>query len=493
MNIIRLLAKQKKNDNLIIDNNHSISYSSLYHWLINEIKRMKLLKVKIKSIGIYLPNSIEFIEALILSLSLHVQVVIFGYDNNLIELKKKIASTNIDTLIIMSYLYISNIEFTSYAKSSKINLIIFERKKFRFIEYKKNKFKSSKKNYLILTTSGTTNDCKNVILSTSKLVSNAIIHIRNVGLNISDSMVIIISMSTISCLTSQIFSSLIVGQKLIITNKFETASYYLDLLKRHGISALCLVPSKFKLLSQILISDTSEQIYLNKIWIGGDKVDFDLIHKFITYFPNCSVYNVYGLTELSPRVAMLNMNKYINKRNSVGRPIRGVRIGIYDNEYKKITKPYEIGKILIKSKYIMKGYYQNKLLTMNSFHKKMFITGDFGYVDNENFLYIIGREKNIIICGGENIYPEEIEEVIKKVDEVADAIVYGEKNIILGEIPVALVIKSNSIDMSDSEFKDKIFSYCEKNLSGNRVPFKIKIVDNIIRTESGKIKRRKQK
>lgn len=130
---------------------------------------------------------------------------------------------------------------------------------------------------------------------------------------------------------------------------------------------------------------------------------------------------------------------------------------------------------------------------MNSFHKKMFITGDFGYVDNENFLYIIGREKNIIICGGENIYPEEIEEVIKKVDEVADAIVYGEKNIILGEIPVALVIKSNSIDMSDSEFKDKIFSYCEKNLSGNRVPFKIKIVDNIIRTESGKIKRRKQK
>ncbi len=491
MNIVRLLAKQKKNNNLIIDKNYSISYSSLYYWLLDVMKKVKSKKVKSNSIGIYIPNSIEFIEALVLSLSLRTQVVIFNYDNNLLELKKKIESTHIDTLIITNYFYNNNKDFTYYALYNKINLMILEEKELIFDEYKENIPKYSKKNNLILTTSGTTYNCKNVVLNTNKLISNAIEHIHNIDLRFSDSMIIIISMSTISCLTTQIFSSLIVGEKLVITNKFESVSHYLDLIKNHSISALCLVPSKFKILSEKLIINVPQYSFIKKIWIGGDKVDFDLVHKFIKIFPNCTIYNVYGLTELSPRATMLNMNKYIYKKDSVGYPIRGVKIRIFDCEYKRITKPYVIGKILIKSKYIMKEYYRNKLLTKKAFYKKMFMTGDLGYFDNENFLYVVGREKNIIICGGENIYPEEIEQVIKKVDEVVDAIVYGEKNAILGEIPVASVIKNNLTNITDAEFKDKILSCCKSNLTENRIPFRIKIVDQINKTESGKIMRRK--
>lgn len=484
-----ILRKFNKNcNNCIISDNKYITYAELYKWVINQKKKTNMI---FNTVGIFLPNSIEFIKAMLFVIASKKKLVILNYENNLHELNIKINNNDIDTLIVTESFYNSNKNYDAF---EKINVILISEEELVFIK-NKNLFLinyTQKKSLLVLPTSGTTNQSKNVVLYEKRIIKNAIQHIKGANLKQKDSMAIILPMSSISCITAQIFSSLILGCNLLILQKNVSINDCVEKIKKFEIKSIGMVPSKFNLYVNYLAMNDIKDLPLCIIWIGGDRIDNEKVKEYLKLYPNCSVYNIYGQTELSPRATMINLNLFPHKNNCVGLPIKGVKIKIYDDSMNLISKPFISGKILIKSKYIMKEYYKNIDLTKKAFYKKFLITGDIGYFDKEKFLYIVGREKNIIICGGENIFPEEIEEVIKKIGkDILEICVYPEKNLLLNEIPVVDIVKNPLANVTDLELKNKVKAHCSQFLSGNRIPFKINIVKEIKKTESGKIKRRK--
>ena len=133
----------------------------------------------------------------------------------------------------------------------------------------------------------------------------------------------------------------------------------------------------------------------------------------------------------------------------------------------------------------MLGYYKNEAETAKVIKNGWLHTGDMGAVDDEGYVYITGRKKNIIISNGINIYPEEIEEILSGHNFVHGVCVYGEKHDILGEVPVAKVVLHDKKNVCEKE----LVNYCRDYLSDYKIPTKIYFVDSLPSTSSGKIKR----
>jgi len=192
---------------------------------------------------------------------------------------------------------------------------------------------------------------------------------------------------------------------------------------------------------------------------------------------------MYGQTETSTRISHLLPKNSKIKIGSVGKPIPGVELKIVNDEGKE-AQIEEIGEIIVKGSNIMKGYYKRNELTQQSIHDGWLFTGDMGKLDRDGFLYIVGRKKNVIIKGGMNIYPEEIEEIILLNPIVEEVCVYGESNELLGEVPIARVIlKSNAVNIKEDDLK----RYCFRNMTSFKIPDRFEFVTELPKTDSGKI------
>ena len=203
-------------------------------------------------------------------------------------------------------------------------------------------------------------------------------------------------------------------------------------------------------------------------------------------FPKSNICITYGLTECSPRVTTLAPNLIDKKEESIGRPILYTKVRIENSSNNVDGK--EIGEICVKGKSVMKGYYKQPYLTQQIIRDGWLHTGDLGYIDDEGFLYLTGRIKNVIIYKGINIYPEEIEELLIKHPNIIEAIVYGKKDAILGEIPVSKVVLNEKGKNEISE--EAIKTFCSKYLADYKVPKHIYFVDSLEKTMSGKLLRR---
>ena len=142
-----------------------------------------------------------------------------------------------------------------------------------------------------------------------------------------------------------------------------------------------------------------------------------------------------------------------------------------------------IGEIIVKGNSVMKGYYKHPEITSKAIINGWLHTGDIGYIDEDGFLYLTGRLKNVIISGGINIYPEEIEQILLEHESVKDACVMGEEHDLLGEIPVAKVILNKDIVVSELK------KYCSNLIADYKIPYRIDKVDSLPKTFNGKIKR----
>ena len=193
---------------------------------------------------------------------------------------------------------------------------------------------------------------------------------------------------------------------------------------------------------------------------GGAATDPEAIKWFENLGIN--VFQGYGITECSPLVAV---NPLVNVNyNSVGLPIPGSRVKIIaEDKGREVDLPYgEIGEICVKGGHVMLGYYNNEEATKAAFTQEgYFRTGDFGYMDRDNYLYITGRKKNIIILdNGKNVYPEEIEEYLERIDSIKESVVIGRENA-SGEVVItALIYPDYDLfkDCTDEQISEKMRS-----------------------------------
>ena len=223
---------------------------------------------------------------------------------------------------------------------------------------------------------------------------------------------------------------------------------------------------------------------LKNCLIGGGFSDYELIREAIEL--GWPVNIVYGSTETSSFVTALLKDEIIFKPNSVGRAVPTNKIFIFDSEGNEL-KPFEIGEIVVQSNSLMSGYL-NPLQTDEVIKNGFYYTNDFGYLDEDGYLFIEGRKNYLISTGGENVNPMEIEKILLQHPSIAEAAVFPLKDQEWGEIiAAALVMKDKSRKISYDELK----IFLQDKISSFKIPKKIFFEDQLPKTELGKIEKDK--
>lgn len=279
----------------------------------------------------------------------------------------------------------------------------------------------------------------------------------------------------LGCLHTSLFN----GSTLVLLKNSNDLQKILDLIKKYNASTLAAIPAT---LSKFLQYDESElSNYFTTIRLiitNSTKIPINTTQSFKKICSNGNLATYYGLTEASRSTFMI-FDADSTHDESVGKPAPGVEIKIIsDNSEKSKT-----GEIWINGKNVIPKYWNNP-----SADEKLFDgwlkTGDLGYFDN-GYLYLTGRTDDLINIGGEKVMPEEIENLVKQIPEVENAVAFGIDHDIFGQVVKLHVIKSKDSDLD----KSTILKFCINHLERFKVPTKIDFVTNIPQTEYGKVKR----
>ena len=286
--------------------------------------------------------------------------------------------------------------------------------------------------------------------------------------------------------TNMGIAGIISGSKNIIVADLDPG-IVLDLIEKEKIVNTLFVPAVILFLIQHPKVEQIDFSSLKTVIYGASPIAEATLNKAIQIM-GCDFWQVYGLTETNGTVTILDPQDHHpskNKLRSCGKPGPGVEIKIVDESGNKVSTG-EVGEILIKSATNMKGYWNKSEATLSAFKEDWFISGDAGYYDEEGFLYIHDRVKDMIVSGAENIYPAEVDNALMSHPEIIDAAVIGIPDEKWGE-----VVKGFVVIGKDSQLDEHgIISYARTQISGFKCPKSIDFVNELPRNPSGKILRR---
>ena len=255
----------------------------------------------------------------------------------------------------------------------------------------------------------------------------------------------------------------------------------LEIIERDKVNVFEGVPTMFSaMLHAKSEADTSS---LTVCASGGSAMPVEVMRAFEEKF-NCQVLEGYGLSETSP-VASFNHPDRPNKPGSIGTPIRGVEMKLYDEEGKEVAEG-EVGEIVIKGHNVMKGYWKRDDATEEAIKDGWFHTGDLAKVDEDGYYFIVDRKKDMIIRGGYNIYPREIEEVLYEHPAVREAAVVAMKHDELGEEVGAAVALKEGQEVT----ADELQAFVKDAVAAYKYPRKVWFVDDLPKGPTGKILKR---
>ena len=482
MKLIDIIERQKDNDNIaIIDANRKYSYKELYSYVEYYSSAIRD-KLGGGNIGLYLDNSANFIIAFFVTQMLKNVAVPIPIDSKKYEIKHQITYCDLGLIITDS----NGESVIKNAILQKCDIYNIEIDQYTFAEKKINILKENLNDVcLMMKTSGTTSAPKRAMLTHENIISNIKAHSSALGMSCHDRCLIILPMYFSYCLVTQLLCHLYLGASVVIYQGACIPSQLINEIKKCQCTNIACVPSIIMLLKD---EQYLKLHCLRYVLCGGSSLSTNGMKIAKKVFGEERLVITYGLTEAGPRVTTLLPYDISKKIGSVGKPLPGIQLRIEGYVGEKQGPDYMVGEVLVKSPGVMKGYYKRNVETENILKEGWLYTGDLGYVDEDGYLYIVGRKKNVIISAGLNIYPEEIEEVLKVYPNVEEAYVYGCENELLGEVPVADIVIEESSDFSVGELK----IYLQKVMDIKKIPRQIYIVDKIEKTNTGKIRRRKK-
>jgi len=218
---------------------------------------------------------------------------------------------------------------------------------------------------------------------------------------------------------------------------------------------------------------------------GGEKTPEGRIRDFSRFFKNARYIDGYGLTESCGGDTLMEAGREIEKIGSTGRALAHVEIEIRDDAGHRLAAG-ENGEICLRGPKVTQGYWKDPEKTAAAFFGDWFRTGDIGYLDDDGFLYLTDRKKDMIISGGENIASSEVERVIYEMPEVREVAVIGMPDERWGEKPVAIVVLGADATLELSALAD----HCRARLAGFKVPKQLVIRESLPRNPSGKVLKR---
>lgn len=270
---------------------------------------------------------------------------------------------------------------------------------------------------------------------------------------------------------------------VILQRKFN-AEDWLRLVDKYKVSSTFSSPTTIRMVCQLAAQNfTKFRTDSMRVMIANAAPwSFALKQSYLTHFPAESLFEVYGSTELGVNTVLLPEDQ-LRKRGSCGKPAPGVEITLFDESGNKITDPHQPGELYVRSKNMYSTYYKAEDKYEADRRDDMHTVGDIAYVDEEGFYFICDRKTDMIISGGMNIYPAELEDALEHHPAILDVAVFGIPSEEWGELVHAVIV----LKPGDSLPKEEVIAYSRQHLASYKIPRSISYVDEIPRTGSGKI------
>ena len=332
---------------------------------------------------------------------------------------------------------------------------------------------------LILYTSGTTGEPKGVVLSYQNLAQYPQV-MRNMG--ITDGSTIRGCILPMSHIVGPVVCNELAerGYTLVIFDQINPVTL-LEGIQKYRVTVFESVPIVFQLVLGVKNLSSYDTSSVKVAAMMGTSIPLPLLNAFQTAQPHIKVIQGYGLTETSPMITLVEPDRAQEKLGSIGRAVPGVEIKIVDENGKELGNE-EPGEIITRGPHVMKGYFRRPDATAARIREGWLYTGDVGKRDRDGYFYHLGRRDDMIITGGLNVYPAEVENLIYTYPGVQEAIVFAIPDIKRGHVIGAAVVARGGAHLVEKE----LLTFLRANLANFKVPDKIVLRESLPRTSSGK-------
>lgn len=334
----------------------------------------------------------------------------------------------------------------------------------------------------LMFTSGSTGRPRGVMVSHANIMANTESITRYLGLTEHDRMMAVLPFHY--CFgTSLLHTHLRVGASLVIGSNFMYPEAVLQRMIETECTGFAGVPSHFQILLRNSSLRKKEFPHLRHVQQAGGHLAPGYIPELQEALPRTQVFIMYGQTEGTSRLSYLPPDLLREKSGSIGKGIPGVTLRVL-NESGGDVNPGEVGEVVAKGENVTEGYWRDPTESAISFRNGSLYTGDLGTIDQDGFIYIVGRAKDFLKCGGKRVSCRQLEERILEFDGLLEAAVIGMPDDILGEAVKAFVV---SRAPSSDGLAERVLQFCKEHLPPDLVPHDIVVLDTLPKNSAGKV------
>ncbi len=342
---------------------------------------------------------------------------------------------------------------------------------------------------IIIYTSGTTGTPKGAVITHRSQLASARAQAEHCRFDENDLIPLALPFNHVGGITCGILSSLVAKSRCLLLPAFDPGKI-IELSRNYKYTIMVGVPTMHTL---VLLNEKIGEMETSRIRLvitGGSNAEPQLLEKLHKTFPGATVMNLYGLSESSGAIVMSPWDSdFETTVRSIGKPIGNFEVKVVDEKGKELP-PGEIGELLFRGDAICQGYFRMPEETAESFDREGWLhTGDMGYVDENGYITLMGRKKEMYVQGGFNVYPAEVENLLTKHPKVLMAAGIGVPDPVLGEVGRYYIVPKPGCELTEEE----VIEYCRKHLADYKVPKQVVFRKELPMTPVGKIMKSKLK
>jgi acyl-CoA synthetase (AMP-forming)/AMP-acid ligase II len=335
----------------------------------------------------------------------------------------------------------------------------------------------------IMYTSGTTGRPKGAVLSHFNLLINTYNVMASIGVREADEVFLsglpLFHIGGLNLISPQI---LLGGTTVILKTGEFNAAETVDLLEREEVTGCYFVPTQWQQICEVP-GVRERKFKLRRLLWGASVAPPSVLKAMAETFPGVGTYNCFGQTEMSSLTTVLTGEDAIPKMGSVGKPIVNVEARIVDDAMNDVPQG-EVGEIVYRGPTVLQYYWNKPEATAEAFYGGWFHSGDLVREDEDGYMYVVDRKKDMIISGGENIYCAEVEAAIDAHPKVREVAIIGVPHEKWVETPMAIVVAS---DPADPPSQEEIIDWCRERIASYKKPTRVTVIDELPRNASGKV------
>ena len=339
---------------------------------------------------------------------------------------------------------------------------------------------------IIFYTSGTTGKPKGVLINYRQLEASpkAIKYFVDADLNEKDTTLCALPFSHLGGLI-YIQVNIVFNATMVLMERFLPLDFLKD-IQNHKVNWFWLVPSMYYAFLQLKEFETFDLSSLRWIVIFGAPSSPDALRRFHQHCPQANLFHGWGLTETNAPTTVIPTGS--SKIESVGKPAPWIEVKIFAENDRQLAQG-QVGEIVVRGWVVTDGYYKDPALTAQTMRDGWFHTGDLGRIDQEGYLYIVGRKKEMIKVSGEIVFEPEVESVIHKHPDVAEVAVVGVADKLRGEVPKAFIVIKEGQSLGEETLRD----FCRQHLAHFKIPRYFEFINSLPKNRVGKIDKEKLK